>query len=177
MLADRMLQQDSSKRFQDIDEIKRELIARGEQHVSLQKLSKLKDTVVPQGEIDDPLIFDPMKIVDIDWDNGNLSIKLNHPINQNWIWALGNMGGYTSVMGKDPSQFQFNGNVARISAASHEAQDVVNYFKQWIPRANQAYEHKLKSDIKMADQKQKAELQKRIKEEEERARVKQSLRF
>lgn len=177
ILVDRMLQQDSSKRFQSIDEIKKELIAKGEKHVSLQKLSKLKDTVIPQGEIDDPLISDPMKIVDVDWENGNLSIKLNHPINQNWIWALGNMGGCTSVMGKDPTMFQFNGNIARISATSNEVQQIIDYFKQWLPMANRVYEDKLKRDADEFERKQRAELQKKIKEEEARTRVKQSLRF
>lgn len=177
ILVDRMLQQDPAARFQNIDEIKKEFIARGEQHVSMQKLNRLRDTVIPVGELDDPLVSDPMKIIDVDWVNGNLSIKLNHQINPNWIWALGNMGGYTSVWGKDPSSFQFNGNVARISAASHEAQQVVDYFKQWLPMANRAYVDKLKGDMREAERKQQAELQKRIKEEEERARVKQSLKF
>lgn len=177
ILVDRMLQQDPTKRFQNVDEIKKELIARGEQHISLQKLSKLKDTVIPQGELDDPLISDPMTIVDVDWNNGNLSIKLNHPINPNWIWALGNMGSYTSVWGKDPSRFQFNGNIARISSTSNEVQQIIDYFKQWLPMANRVYADKLKRDMEEAERKQRVELQKQIKEEEERAQVKQSLKF
>lgn len=88
ILVDRMLQSAPAARYPSIDEIKKELIARGEEFVSLQKLSKLRDTVIPVGELDDPLISDPMKIVDVDWVNGGLSIKLNHTPNSNWLWAL-----------------------------------------------------------------------------------------
>ena len=87
------------------------------------------------------------------------------------------MGNYTSVWGKEPSRFQFNENIARIFATSNEVQQVVDYFKQWLPIANRTYVDKLKRDIAEAERKQKAELQKRIKEEEERARVKQSIKF
>ncbi len=62
-LVERMLQQNPTSRYNDIDEIKRELIARGEEHVSMQRLSKLKATVIPTSEIDDPLAADPMRIV------------------------------------------------------------------------------------------------------------------
>ena len=176
-LVDRMLQQDPAARFQEIEEIKKELIARGEQHVSLQKINSLKDTVIPVGELDDPLVSDPIRVVDGEWDNGILKITLNRPVNDNWLWALGNMGGHTSVLGKGPESFRFIGNVAQVSADTHEAQQIIDYFKQWLPQANQVYVHKLKSDIKKSEHKQQAELQAKIKAEEEKLRMKQSLRF
>ena len=177
ILVDRMLQNDPAARFQDIDEVKKELIARGEQHVSMQKLSLLRDTVIPAGELDDPLISDPMNIVGVDWTNEMLSIELNHAPNQNWLWALGHMGNYTSLMGKGPERFQFVGNVARISASSHEAQQAIDYFKQWLPMANRVYVDKLKQDMAENERRQKAELQKQIRQEEERTQVKQNLKF
>ena len=87
------------------------------------------------------------------------------------------MGNFTSVMGKGPEQFQFTGNVARISASSDDTQRVVDYFKQWLPLANRVYIDKVKGDMAESERKQRAELQKRIQEEEERARVKKNLKF
>lgn len=176
-LVEKMLQQDPASRYSDIDEIKKELIARGEEHVSMQKLSKLRDTVIPTSEVDDPLITDPMQIVDVYWDNNILSIELNHQPNPNWLWSLRNMGGYPFLMGKEPNNFQFVEKSARISASANEAQQVINFFKQWLPAANQLYEKRLKQDLEAVERKQREELQNRIKKEQERADVMRKLKF
>ena len=177
ILVEKMLQQDPASRYNDIDVLKKELIARGEEHVSIQKLNRLRDTVIPTSEVDDPLITDPIRIVDVDWDNGTLSIKLNHQPNPNWVWSLRNMGNYSSVMGKGPANFQFVGNAAKISASANEAQRVVDHFKQWLPMANSVYENKLKQDLEAAERGQREELQGRIRQEQEKADVKRNLKF
>ncbi|GEM_PF-3397216 len=46
-LVEKMLQQDPSDRFAEIDEIKKELIARGKGQASRQKLSELENKVIP----------------------------------------------------------------------------------------------------------------------------------
>ena len=176
-LVDRMLQQNPDHRFQSIDDIKKELIARGEQHVSLQKISSLKETVIPAGELDDPIVAEPMAIVNARWDGGNLGIELNHQANPTWRWAFTNMGNYGFALGYEPERFQFIKNTAWIRCGSDDAQMVVNYFKDWLPIANGVYRLKLKEDMEESERKQRAELQRRIKEEEESARVNQSLKF
>jgi serine/threonine protein kinase len=176
-LVEKMLQQDPTSRYNDIDEIKKELIARGEEHVSMQKLSKLKDTVIPTSEVDDPLIADPMRIVNVDWDNDTLSIELNHQPNPNWLWSLRNMGGYSSLIGKGPDNFEFVGKFARILASANQAQQVIDHFKQWLPAANLVYANKLNQDQEAAERKQREELQKRIRQEQEMADVKRKLKF
>jgi len=176
-LVEKMLQQDPTSRYKDIDEIKRELIARGEEHVSMQKLSKLKDTVIPTSEVDDPLIADPIRIVGVDWKSNTLLIELNHQPNQNWIWSLRNMGSYSSLMGKGPDNFQFVGKSARISASANEAQQVVDDFKKWLPAANRLYANKLKKDQEAAERKQREELQNLIRQEQERTNVVRKLKF
>jgi len=176
-LVERMLQQNPASRYNDIDEIKRELIARGEDHVSMQRLSTLKATVIPTSETDDPLVVDPMRIVDVNWDKGILSIVLNHQPNPNWQWSLRNMGGYTSVAGKGPESFQFAENKAQISTSSELAQTVIDYFKQWLPVANRVYVNKLEKDREAAERKQREELHKQIRQEEERADVNRKLKF
>lgn len=177
VLVEKMLQQDTASRYNDIDVLKKELIARGEEHVSIQKLNRLRDTVIPRSEVDDPLIADPMRIVNVDWDNGTLSIELNHQPNTNWIWSLRNMGNYSWVMGRGPDNFQFVGNAARISASANEAQRVIDYFKQWLPKANEVYENKLKQELEATELRQRKELQRLIRKEQEKAEVKRNLKF
>ncbi|SET56200.1 hypothetical protein SAMN05216412_108100 [Nitrosospira multiformis] len=147
----------------------------------MQKLSVLKKTVIPVSDIDYPLAIDPMKIVGVDWDGGHLSIRLNHYPNPTWISALRNMGSYISVAGKGPDSFifsgDFGGGYAKIPANKNEVQQVIDYFNVWLPVANTLYIRKIKQGLDEADRKQREEIQRRIKQEEERAEVLRSIRY
>ena len=72
-----MLQQSPDKRPSSIAKIKAELISHGNQFVAEQKLSTLKGTVIPASQIDDPLITDPIKLMDFDWNDGILDLRLS----------------------------------------------------------------------------------------------------
>lgn len=177
VIVEKMLEQNPQSRFNSIESIKRELIARGEEHITLQKINSLEGTVIPTSKIDDPIVLDPMRIINVDWSDNILTIEFNHAVNSTWQWALHNMGGYTSVYGKGPENFKFRGSKAVISAASNEAQEIVDYFKQWLPKANQAYEVRLKQNIAAEERKQKEEIQERIHKERERVELLQKLKF
>ena len=94
-LVSAMLRQSPSARPQSIEVIKRELIGRKQEFVTRQRISELKATVVPVTDLDDPLIADPPRLVDFDWDQGTLTLFFQRPVNPKWIQALNNMGGYT----------------------------------------------------------------------------------
>ena len=176
-LVERMLQQNPASRFNDIDEIKKEMIARGEEHISRQKVNHLKDTVIPTTDVDAPIINDPMRIENVDWNENTLTIELNHQANRNWIWALRNMSNYGSLAGKGPDSFQFSGNKAKIPVRANQAQRVIDYFKQWLPLANSVYERKLRQNKKADELRQIGKLRHRIQQEEERANVLGELKF
>jgi hypothetical protein len=143
----------------------------------MQKLSRLKRTVIPTNKIDDPIAYDPMRIVNVDWNNGILNIILNHHPSPGWVSALRNIGNYTSIMGKGPDVFQFSDRSARISAGQYEAQDIIDYFKQWLPKADTLYLERIKQKLAQAERKQREELQDRVKQEEIKAEVMRNLKF
>lgn len=176
-VVEKMLAQDPNARFQSIEEIKYELIALGREHIALQKLNKTERIVVPKSEIDDPLVDDPMQIVDVDWEEQVLKIKLNHQIPPAWQWALNNMGGHTAIMGKGPERFQFQADIAMISSSTNEAQQIVDHFKDWLPRANQVYENKLKLDLENEERRQRGAIEAQAKKERERTEVLGKLKF
>jgi serine/threonine protein kinase len=176
-IVERMLHQNPASRYADIDELKKELNARGAEQVSMQKLSRLKSTVIPTNKIDDPIAYDPMRIVNVDWNNGILNIILNHHPSPGWVSALRNIGNYTSIMGKGPDVFQFSDRSARISAGQYEAQDIIDYFKQWLPKADTLYLERIKQKLAQAERKQREELQDRVKQEEIKAEVMRNLKF
>jgi hypothetical protein len=132
-----MISQDPNARPPSIADIKA-LIQRYEaEAVSLQRLSKIRDTVIPVSEIDEPLAHEAPRVVGADWNNGRLTLKLDRPVNRDWVEALHNIGNFTSVMGIPPSAFSFQGDEATVGTRSSDAQRVIDFFKEWLPTATQ----------------------------------------
>lgn len=166
-----MLRQSPEERPATIEAIKMQLIARKNEFITQQKISSLKKTVVPTTEIDDPLITDPPKLVNFDWNRGALTLFLNRPVNSKWIWALQNMGGYASLWGIEPGSFTFSGNEARISISENNVQAMINHFKNWLPKANRMYEQRIRQEKLKAEEESRQKLQREIEEQEARQRV------
>ncbi len=165
----KMIKQDSNERYSSIEEVKRHIAHQRQEFITFQRLSKISEAVIPEGEIDDPLAFNPPKIIDVDWNAGTLTITLDRPVHHKWIHALHNMGNHTSVMGIPPERFQFNGNIARVQASHTDAQRVVDYFKQWLPNATS----RLKLDLEQENRERRRRAQDalRIEKQHEEARL------
>lgn len=166
-----MLRQSPEERFASIEEVKQQLIGRKNEFVSRQRLSELKETVVPITEIDDPLIADPPSLVNFDWDHGTLTLFLSRLVNSEWVWALQNMGSYASLFGKGPEKFSVSGDQAVITARENEVQQIVDYFKNWVPKANQVYKNKVLREREHEEETKRQQLAREIKQEEARQRV------
>jgi serine/threonine protein kinase len=176
-LVSAMLRQSPLERPSSIEEIKQQLIGRKNEFVTSQRLSQLKETVVPVGEVDDLLIADPIKLVDFDWENDRLTLSLSHPVNETWIWALRNMGSFSSLLGKGPEYFSFAGDRAIIGARENEVQRTIDYFKDWLPKANRVYEERIRRDLKAEEEKRRRQLQRQIEEQEARQRVLKNIKL
>ena len=173
-----MIRQAPGERPQSIDSIKQELIAHGAKSVSQQKLDQLKATVIPTSTIDDPLINDPVRIIDVDWTGGILTLILNHPVNDIWVSALQNMGNFASVIRKGPEAFTFNEDKAVIQSSSEqEAQLIIDYFKGWMPAATKKYEEMLRENQRLAEEQKRQQLQAIIQAEEAKARLRRNIKL
>ena len=172
-----MLSQEPDDRPNTIREIRQELNSRRDEFVSHQKISKLKNTVIPEGEIDDPLAHTPPEILDCDWRDGVLTLKLDQPVHHKWIHALADMGSYHSVYRCGPENFSFSGNEARVSVGSESVQDVVNHFKDWLPKASNKLKQILHAEHVIAERKEREEIARRLAAEEERQRVLNNVKF
>lgn len=177
-VIERMLQQESSGRYQQMEEVKREMSVLSKEYISSLKISALDNTVIPAHEVDDPIVTDPIKIVDVDWDNGTLNMHLNHQPNYQWQWALQNMGSFSSVTGKGPEFFKFHGPKAIISASdADEAQRIIDQFKQWLPKVAQIYENKLRQDARNSEQEKINEVKRTKDAEEKKKSINETLTF
>lgn len=65
-----MLHQSAEERPESIEMVKNQLIGRKQEFVTRQRISDLKQTVVPVTDLDDPLIADPPHLVNFDYEQG-----------------------------------------------------------------------------------------------------------
>ena len=163
------IRQDQNQRYRSIEELKSDIAHQRREFISFQKLTRITETVVPEGEIDDPLAFVPPKITQIDWENGVLTLKLDQAVHAKWTRALHNIGNYTSVMGIPPTAFQFSGDTARVNMQASDVQRVIDFFKQWLPSASQTL--RLELEREYAEQRRQAERALAVRKSQEEARL------
>ena len=176
-IVEKMIRQNLNDRLNSIQEVKTLLKSRGADYVSEQKLSTLKSTVIPASEIDDPLAVTPVEIVDFDWDSGLLTLILSQSVNQKWRNALLNMGSHSSLMGRGPETFTFEGNRAKIRSEERQVQDIVNYFKSWMPQTTARYKQDLEEERRRKEEQEREKIRIAIEAEEAKARLRKNIRL
>src|SRR5262249_23223543 len=128
-IVPRMIQQDPQRRPESVDAVKREFMARQHDYVTRQRLSEIRNTVIPVGEEDDPLAFDPPKVTAIDWKDGELTLFLDRRVNGGWAQALPKIRTYNSIGRVTPHMIRVAGDRIVAQAQEHEVQTAVNNIK------------------------------------------------
>jgi serine/threonine protein kinase len=177
VVVEKAIRQNPSERYPSVAEMRSAIAAHHAEFLSRQKLSEFSDTVIPVGEVDDPLAHKAPVLVGADWDNNVLTLTLDRPVNHNWVDALRNMGNYTSVMNVGPERFTFDERIARVSVRSEEAQRVIDFFKTWLPRATQTLKSSLEQAAEQETRKRREELARKKAAEEMRLKTVQSLKI
>ncbi len=173
-----MLRQTPSERPPSIAAVKGLIQRHRSEAVSLQKLNVLRDTVIPAGEVDDPLAHEPPMLIHAEYDGaGILRLTLDRQVHQRWVRALQNMGSYGAIMGAGPERFSFHGATASIPIAPHLAQGVIDHFKTWLPRATQVLKSTLEEEIRSAEAQQLEQLRRAREAEQQRLAVNRGLRL
>jgi hypothetical protein len=115
--------------------------------------------------------------VNFEWNRGQLTLILDRPITNEWQSALLRMGSYSSVMGKPPGSFVFNGNRAVVAAQEHEVQSVIDHFKEWLPMATRTLKSMLEQAARKREADRKEQLRRERELEEQRLRVLRNIRI
>lgn len=176
-LVAKMLAQSAADRPQSITDAKVFIQRYQAEAVSLQRISQIDGTVIRLGEIDDPLAREPPRLIGADWERGRLTLTLDRPVSQQWIEALQNVSGLTAVLGKGPGSFSFTGNKASVNAMEHEVQSVIDFFKDWLPKASLSLKTRLEVAAQQQENQRREQLRRDREEEEKRLRVLKSLRI
>lgn len=172
-LVDEMRQQDPSRRPNSVKEIKLQLLARGREFVSLQKLDRLKTTVIPESAVDDCIVARPITLVGVDWDSGKLKLKLSQVPNEMWIRTFVGLRSYSALVGKEPPRFTFTKDEAEINASAGDAQITVDNFKQYLFLTNTGYATAIESAKRREIDERTRALRQQIENEEKNLKTKE----
>lgn len=170
-IVEKMIRQNPEERYPSIGEVKTDISIKIKLSISRQKLSATSGDVVPGEEMDDPLVCEPIEIVDFDWNDNELTLVLSQPVNPLWVSALQHIGSHSSVPKAAPRDFRFSGNEARVRASEDRVQDIINFFKGYIPRATTIYERNRREMAQEEEQERIRVRRAAIEREEARARV------
>jgi serine/threonine protein kinase len=174
-----LISQDPGRRYSSIDELKKDIMGRGQLWASRQRLASLRAEVVRDSEIDDPLIRTPPQISAYDYRNGSLIITLTPSPSADWIGAFRSQGGFRSFMGgPTPRDIVFQGaNQVILPAREPDAIEQFAMFREWLRGGIVFYEQWAKEKHRAALQKSRDELEGRRRAEEARQRVLGTLRL
>jgi serine/threonine protein kinase len=171
-LVDVMIRQLPAERPESVADVKRKLIARRKQFVSQQKLSKLKNQVIPRHEVDDPLVDSPVSLVSVDYDRGELVLTLSQPVKHEWSDTFRSIRYRKAVAGGEPGRFRFEADRARIRLLNEsQAQELVNHFKEYLEQANADYRKRLEREQRRRERAERERLEEQTREEEKRQRI------
>lgn len=148
-VVEAMLSHSPANRPATIADVKGLLARNHSEFEARQRLSAIKKIVVPEGAIDNPLAHDPPRLVDVDWNDGVLTLHLDRDVDRGWNDVLrSRLGSYSNVMGIPPGLFDFQGRTARVSVPERSVQNVINHLKQWLPQATAVYRMELEAQAK-----------------------------
>ena len=176
-IVELMVRQSPSERPGTIDAIKSKLRKKGNDFFSAQKISELQNTVIPESEIDDPLILNPVQVTDVDYNGDTLFFELSPPVNPDWMECFQRIGNYPSVPGKGPARFGWDHGRAVIQATEEEALAIDGFIRGYVDSANAAYVELVKRKKRHREEQQRQNLQRQLEKEQKRQRVLQKIKL
>lgn len=178
-LVEMMMQQRPEQRIQSVARVKQELIGRENNFVNLQRLDLLTKQIVPESEVSDPIIADPIRIIEkVDWSvsESTLTLRLNQPINAKWEQCFRYRAtSFSSNFSQ--ANIRFNGDRVFIHVNDHFLDHGIQYLQQYIPTANEEYATQVKQEHRKNIEQRDAELKRRVREQETRTKVLQKIQL
>jgi len=174
-LVERMIQQNPNARPISIDEVKKELIGRKNQFIARQELDKKRNEVVPTSEASKVA---PVKLVAVDYQNGNLIFELNRTPEAGIIqWFNNPQGSYSHTGIWSPQMFSFSGNKVSIPIKERYAQQVTNALKDYMNLAVSHYQAFLDEQAHKREMEMRKRLEHEIAEAEKRERILKNIKI
>jgi hypothetical protein len=164
-----MLRQRPDDRPESIGRVKRALIGHQQDYVTRQRLDTLRNEVVPTTQITDPLAITPLRVVDVDWVSGTLTLVLSDEVNRRWIQAFQSFRWKQAMA--PPRGFAISGHSASITAPEHLTEQIIGEFREWLPLVTEQYRTLLENELRQQEARQREEMQAEQEQLERRRRL------
>ena len=173
----RMINPEPSRRL-SVTEVKRELIARGHEFLSLQRLNALKNEILREKDVDDPLLRNPIAIQSVDFKGETLYLTLSSVPPPNWVNAFHAGEADGKAGGHGPTRYVFLGKLAHMRVARGlDPQQLLEAAKRYVDAANRLYLEKAKDEHLEALEAERQSRRAQIAAEERRHSVLSRLRL
>lgn len=167
-LVELMIQHDPTRRPGSIQAVKEELIARGNEFINLQRLDELKRQVVPESQVDDPIVNDPIRVVDkINYTNGILTLKLSRAVSLKFVECFKQRAA-RFIANPSSAVISLEGDIAKVIVTEHFLQQGDDFLKKYLIAANEEYVERIKKDQREKIEQSRAALKAQIAQAEAR---------
>ena len=122
-------------------------------------------------------VSDPIRLIGADYSDGLLHLKLSQAPNSDWIHRFHDLGTYRSILGKEPSKFAFQDDVAQIPADEGDAPSALIHFKNYLDSTNHDNACNVEIIRERERERRRNELQRSVAEEEKRQRILKNLQL
>jgi len=170
-IIERMIQSSPERRYQSIEDIKRDLIGHKNAYVAQQRLDEATRQVVASAA---PPAFEPLKIVDFDYSDGTLILQLDRNVPSGWAKEFQQpRGGHSAVAGYGPETFRIQGRTVTINARENESliQSLVTNAKNYVDAANRGYVLQQQEQAARQEHAEREAQERRIAQEQLRANI------
>lgn len=177
----RMTNPEPSRRL-SISEVKRELIARGNEFLSLQRLNSLRNETLFDSQVDDPLLRNPITIQSVDFKGETLYLTLSALPPADWIAAFHGLahssGSPSAISGQGPDRYVFLGKLAHLRATRKaDPQQLLDLAKSYVAAANRLYIEHIEATHRHHIEQEREKMRAKIAAEERRHQVLAKLRI
>ena len=177
-LVDSLICQRSEDRLYPVEKIVFQLEVLAKSNADRQLLSNLSAASLHADEPYSPML--PPEIIDLDYENNRLIMKLSHSVPSRWVNILKN-GNYShsAVLGYDPNRFHcINGDelVVNVTGDKQLIQRLVNYCRQWISSATDMYNAEIQQERRNQELQAERERQAEIDRLRQELEIKSSLK-
>lgn len=178
VIIDELIQQDPSKRYQSIDELKKVLTGKWNEHFTRQKLDQAKKKTLGRYEVDNSLVDNPIVINDAKFYDGNLQLSLNQAPPRGWIQVF-QTGQYPRTMSTAYGQFQFTFKNKEVSVpvVERDTQTAVDQFKQYCDYTTRIYMDEKVKNMNILKRTDEEEQKRLVEVQEASLRVSQEIKF
>jgi len=132
---------------------------------------------VPDSEVNDPIISDPIRAVEkVDYRNGRLILRLNRSVTKKWEECFRIRASAFSV-NVSAAMMSFQGDEVLIRVNDNFVPQAVEFFKQYCEAANEEYASRVKREHQQERERKRAELKRHVVEEEARSKILQRVQL